>query len=89
MGIHLSLAKQMCGVSAISIYGKQTLIKIFPSISDILPILICILPAVFALISSRIMKKFGRKTMIQCGSLCLEIALFIMFLSFMIENSHD
>ena len=66
-------------------YGKQTLIKVFPAVSDILPIIVCIIPSFSATAGSYIMKKFKRKNMIQFGAVSISITLFIIFLSFMIQ----
>ena len=43
--ISFQLSKQLTGLNSIAVYGKETLKNIFPAISDVLPIIVCILPA--------------------------------------------
>lgn len=86
--IHLALLQQMSGVNAIVVYGKQTLnhvIKDNQDLIDLCQVLIASLPAVMAAFSITLMKKKGRKFIIQMGTLaviiCLATVIVAIFLS--------
>lgn len=71
VAINLSLLQQMDGVNAIAVYGKKTLdsvLKDHQDAIDLLQVLITSLPAVMAAFSIKLMKKKGRKFLIQMGT---------------------
>ena len=89
--IHLALLQQMSGVNAIVVYGKQTLQEVVtnPTISDLLPIFITIMPAFAAFLTIYLMKRMGRKPLIQLGTVSCGFCQLIMFLSFFFKEDLD
>jgi SP family galactose:H+ symporter-like MFS transporter len=86
MGIHLSIFKQLTGLSVITVYGKETLLKIVPEISDVLPILISFIPCISAIFVSPLLNRFGRKTLIRNGALVIMLCQLMIIIAFFVKD---
>ena len=79
----------MDGVNAIVVYGKQTLndiIKDDQDLIDLSQVLITSLPAVMAAFSIKILKKKGRKFLIQMGTIVVIICLSVVIAAIIVSN---
>ena len=88
--IYLALLQQMSGVNAIVVYGKDALLPILSSeLSNILPIFIAAMPAVTAALATVLLKKVGRKFLIQLGTLVSCFSLLLVFFGFFIQDQEE
>jgi Na+/H+-dicarboxylate symporter len=84
LAIHLGLIQPFMGISPVVIYGGKILTDVLPNLNKAIPIVTTLLPAITAAFTTELMRKYGRKTLLQLGALTLIIPLTVMCLGFAI-----
>lgn len=82
LAIHAALFQQLTGVNSVSLYGGKIVNEVLPSLNKIIPIFITFLPAIAAVFTTSLMKKFGRKTLLQVGGGLLILPLAMICIGF-------
>ena len=87
--IHLPFLKQMSGINAISVYGKEALIPVISEdLSNIIPIFNSLMPGLTAILTAALMNRLGRKFFIQFGTVTACFCELIIFIGFFIDGQH-
>jgi hypothetical protein len=85
MAINIALYQQLTGVNSVALYGGKIVDSVFPSLNKIIPIFTNMLPAIMGVFTTGIMKKYGRKTLLQIGGILVSIPLIMMSVGFIAE----
>lgn len=82
LAIHLGLIQPFMGINPVVIYGGKILTDVLPNLNKVIPIFTTILPAITAIFTTELMRKYGRKTLLQVGALLMIIPLTMMCIGF-------
>lgn len=82
LAIHVALFQQLTGVNSVALYGGKIVNEVLPDLNKIIPIFTTLLPAIAAAFTTELMKKYGRKTLLQFGGVMLIIPLSLMCIGF-------
>ena len=82
LAIHLGLIQPFMGINPVVIYGGKILTDVSPNLNKVIPFLTNLLSAITAVFTTKLMRKYGRKTLLQLGGLMLIIALGMMCIGF-------
>jgi Na+/H+-dicarboxylate symporter len=85
LAIHVALFQQLTGINTIALYGGKIVKEVLPDLNKIIPIFTTLLPALTAAFTTELMKKYGRKTLLQFGDVLLIFALVLMCIGFAVE----
>lgn len=85
LAIHVALFQQLTGVNSVALYGGKIVNDVLPKLNKIIPICTTLLPAIAAAFTTEVMKKYGRKTLLQFGGLMLIFPLSMMCIGFALE----
>ncbi len=85
LAIHVALFQQLTGVNSVALYGGKIVNDVLPDLNKIIPILTTLLPAIAAAFTTEVMKKYGRKALLQFGGLMLILPLSMMCIGFALE----
>ena len=86
MAIHVALYQQLTGINSVAIYGGKIVDEVLPSLNKIIPILTNLFPAIAAAFTIPLMKKYGRKTLLQVGGISLVGSLLIISIGFLVKD---
>jgi Na+/H+-dicarboxylate symporter len=84
LAFFLSIIQPFMGINPAVIYGSKILSDVLPNLSKIIPVFTNLLPAITAAFTTELMRKFGRKTLLQFGVLAMIIPLTMMCIGFAI-----
>jgi hypothetical protein len=82
LAFFLSIIQPFMGINPAVIYGSKILSDVLPNLSKIIPVFTNLLPAITAAFTTELMRKFGRKTLLQFGVLVMIIPLTMMCIGF-------
>jgi len=84
VAIHLAVLQQMCGVNVVVLYGGGIINEAVPNVmtSKILQLLLIATQFLACLGTSLVLKKIGRKALLQLGTLISAIVLTILVIAF-------
>ena len=85
--MHLAVLQQFVGINAVIVYGSEIVSKVFPSLANLIPVFLNLEQIVGGLLSSYLLTKFGRKTLLQLGTVLAAFCLLIIALGFFIQDS--
>lgn len=85
LAIHVALFQQMVGINSVALYGGKIVKQVLPDWSKITPIFTTMLPAISSSFTTQLLKKYGRKTLLQFGGVALIFPLAAMCICFAIE----
>ena len=88
VSIHLAILQQLVGISAVATYGRELAEGSLESMKAVFPSLLNFIQVVFAAISSVLLTKYGRKTILQFGTAGSAISNVIIAIGFWIDESH-
>jgi facilitated trehalose transporter len=86
---HLGILQQLSGIQIIIIYTGDIVLKIWPSIEKTLPILIHGLGAMACYLTMWLIGHYGRKELIQKGTLILIVFSFMFVGCFIWKNNAE
>lgn len=87
VALHLSLLQQFVGISAVATYAGEIADGNLSSFKPILPSIVNFEQVVTAIISSFLLKKYGRKLILQYGTVGAIITNFIIGIGFFLMGS--
>ena len=87
LAVHLAVLQQFVGINAVIVYGSEIVSKVFPSLANLIPVFLNLEQIMGGLLSSYLLTKFGRKTLLQFGTVCAAFCLLIIALGFFIQDS--
>jgi hypothetical protein len=85
LAVHVALFQQLTGVNSVALYGGKIINDVLPDLNKIIPICTTFLPTLAAVFTTELMKKYGRKTLLQFGGIMLILPLSMMCIGFAIE----
>ena len=85
MAIHISLLQQFVGINVVIAYGPHVMEQVLPSMKAVIPIIINLLPVIAVAPTIILLKKFGRKTMMQAGTVICGSSLGLISLGFFLN----
>jgi hypothetical protein len=86
VAIHLALLQQFVGISAVATYGRAIADGNLSNYKQILPSILNFEQVAASAFSSFLLNRFGRKTILQFGTIGSAVANFIIFIGFYISN---
>lgn len=89
VAIHLAFLQQMSGINSIITYSNKIIDKAYPDQADLLATLINFEQIFATLLTSFLLGKFGRKFILQSGTLFEAISLMIIAIGFLINSKED
>lgn len=78
--------EQLVGVNTVIAYGPLIVIQLFPSLSNLIPTIITLEQTSAAFLTILILSRYGRKVIIQNGTIFIILSLLCISLGFFIEN---
>jgi len=82
LAIHVALFQQLIGIKSVVLYGGKIVNEVFPDLKKIIPVFTTLIPAITAAFTTNLMKKVGRKTLLQFGGIMLSFSLAMMCIGF-------
>ena len=86
VAIHLAIFQQFCGINAVTVYGGDISGSAVPDLKKMMPSLINLVQLLPVFVTSYLLSKFGRKTILQFGALCQGTACGIIGVGFLIKE---
>ena len=87
--IEVSMLMQFSGIQAYAAYGVLIISGVFPDQANLIPMLINIEPIFTGMMTACLLVKFGRKTILQFGTLVTIIALLLTSIGFYMDNDQS
>lgn len=88
VALHLALLQQFVGISAVATYARALAEGSLSSFKPVLPSILNFEQVVSAVLSSFLLTRYGRKTILQVGTLGAGVANLVIALGFFISESH-
>ena len=90
VAVHLAVLQQMCGVNVVVLYGGGIINKAVPNVTTSKWLQLVLIATQFAacLGTSLILKKIGRKSLLQLGTLISFVVLTIIGLAFVVMDNN-
>ncbi len=85
MACHLAVLQQFSGINGVVVYGGEIAGQAFPDLQNILPSIQNLEQVLACLVTSYLLSRFGRKTLLQFGSLGSAIANGFMAVGFFLK----
>ena len=86
MAVHISLLQQFVGINVVIAYGPHVMEMVVPSLKAVIPIIINLLQVIAVAPTIVLLKKFGRKTILQAGTIICGSALGMISLGFFLNE---
>jgi hypothetical protein len=85
--LHLSVLQQFVGVNAVTIYPVDILVRVVPNLAKVIPVILNLEGVIAGLISTLVLVKFGRKTILQFGTVWSVITTILVGVGYVVMNS--
>jgi SP family xylose:H+ symportor-like MFS transporter len=91
MAVHVAIAQQLSGVNAINVYCGPILQKATSSVEValLIPTLLGMVKFLGTLMTSVVISRFGRKTLVEVGAILLTIACVMMAVGFDFQSEEE
>lgn len=83
----LSILQQFIGTTAIESYGVLIMAEVFPELANVIPIILNLVPVLVIMLTSCMLAKIGRKTLLQVGTMIEIISLIIVCIGYFLDSS--
>ena len=87
--LHIAFLQQMVGINVIVTYGSKIVGEVAPDQKKLIMIIINFLPAVAAIFTTYVLTKYGRKTILQAGTLGVAVVLAVCFIGYVIKSKSE
>jgi hypothetical protein len=87
VAIHLALLQQFSGINAVGLYGGEIAGQALPDLAFYLPSFINMEQVLAVLVTSYLLSKFGRKTLLQFGAIGSAFSNGLIAIGFFVMDS--
>ena len=87
LAIHLAVLQQMVGVNSVVAYGTEIAAETMASLTRIIPVLLNGEQIVASVVSSFLLSRYGRATILNLGTLAAALSLTLIALGFIFKAS--
>jgi SP family arabinose:H+ symporter-like MFS transporter len=88
VAVHLALLQQFVGISAVATYAREIAEGSLSSFKPVLPSILNLEQVISTLLSSFLLTKYGRKTILQVGTLGAAVANVVITLGYYLNDSY-
>lgn len=89
LAVHLAVLQQFSGINAVVGYGSSIVSDVLPRYASAIPVILNFEQVLTCLITAFLVERFGRKNLLQFGTIGASIFLLLIAVGFFIQSDTD